>query len=266
MDDAARLNLPDDIEQLKALLSARHRKLLEREEQLAQREATITALTQERDEYYLKNLQLEVRLARLLKQAYGPRADRIGDPGQMFLDFGARLDTLPIQRGDVPAEEETNQATDAAAEKPPVSRRVRTRGRRDIGALTNLPLIEQKYELTGDLCRCPHCEGERKKIGEQISYTIEHVPASFVRIRHIQYKYACGACEQNGDHPQIELADKTGGSPIDKGLPGPGLLAYIATSKYADYLPLHRLQGIFERNGFELDRSTMCLWLSLIHI
>lgn len=266
MDDAAPLNLPDDIEQLKALLATRHRELLEREEQLAQREATIdqqtttiTALTRERDEYYLKNLQLEVRLAKALKQAYGPRADRIGDPGQMFLDFGAKLDTLPIHRGDVPPEEKTTPAAEPAT---PVSRRIRTRGRRDIGALDNLPLIEQTYELTGDLCRCPHCQQERTKIGEQISYTIEHVPTSFVRIKHIQYKYACGGCEQNGDHPQIELADKTGGSPIDKGLPGPGLLAYIATSKYADFLPLHRLQGIFERNGFELDRSTMCLWMA----
>ena len=87
-------------------------------------------------------------------------------------------------------------------------------------------------------------------------------PAKFVRIKHIQYKYACPHCEKNGDRPQIELAAKTGGSPIDKGLPGPGLLAYIATAKYADYLPLHRLEGMFERDGFELDRSTMCLWMA----
>jgi len=52
------------------------------------------------------------------------------------------------------------------------------------------------------------------------------------------------------------------GSPIDKGLPGPGLLAYVTTAKFADYLPLHQLQNIFARNGFELDRSTMCLWMA----
>ena len=33
-------------------------------------------------------------------------------------------------------------------------------------------------------------------------------------------------------------------------------------AKFADYLPLHRLQNIFAREGFELDRSTLCLWLA----
>ena len=41
---------------------------------------------------------------------------------------------------------------------------------------------------------------------------------------------------------------------------GPGLLAYVVTAKYADYLPLYRLQNIFERNGFEIDRATQCVW------
>ena len=259
MDDARRLTYPpDDIGQLKALL-------VQRDQLLAQHAATIAALTKQRDEFYLKSLQLEVRLAKALKQAYGPRADRVGDAAQMLLEFGQNLEALPIRASDLPAEEKIADGADtaeASTEKPAVSRRVRTRGRRDIGALDNLPLIEKTYELTDELCRCPACENQRVKIGSEVSYTIEHVPASFVRIKHIQYKYACRACEHNGEHPRIELAEKTGGSPIDKGLPGPGLLAYVATSKYADYLPLHRLQGIFGRNGFELDRSTMCLWMA----
>jgi transposase len=245
MDDARRETLPDDIHALKALITQQH--------------ATIATLTKERDAFYLEKLRLEMRLAKALKQAFGPRADRIGNAAQMFLEFGQKLDALPIRNGDVPPEE---PKTEPAAESAPVSRRVRTRGRRDIGTLDNLPIIEQKYELTEELCRCPVCQEQRDKIGEEISYTIEHVPARFVRIKHIQCKYACPDCEHNGEHPQIELAAKTGGSPIDKGMSGPGLLAYVATSKYADYLPLHRLQAIFERNGFELDRSTMCLWMA----
>jgi transposase len=260
MDDARQVSsLPEDIQQLKALLAAREQALALREQELTLHQATIATLTKQRDEFYLKSLQLEVRLAQALKQAYGPRADRVGDAAQMLIDFGQTLEALPIHRGDVPPEKET---AEPATERPPVSRSIRTRGRRDIGALDNLPIVEQKYELTDDLCRCPACQNQREKIGSETSYTIEHVPASFVRIRHIQYKYACRTCEQNGDHPRIELAEKTGGSPIDRGMPGPALLAYIATSKYADYLPLHRLQGIFQRNGFELDRSTMCLWMA----
>lgn len=250
MDDTSpTISLPDDPLQLKALLAAR-------EQLIAQQQATITTLTQQRDEFYLEKLRLEVRLAKALKQAYGPRADRITDPGQLLLEFAGRLDALPIDAADLPAE-----TTEPSGERR-VSRRLRTRGRRDLGTLDHLPLIEQIYELTGDLCRCPTCQAQRVKIGTEVSYTIEHIPASLVRVKHIQHKYACRTCEQNGDNPNITLAAKTGGSPIDKGLPGPGLLAYVVTAKFADYLPLHRLQNIFAREGFELDRSTLCLWLA----
>jgi hypothetical protein len=47
---------------------------------------------------------------------------------------------------------------------------------------------------------------------------------------------------------------------IDKGLAGPGLLAFVATSKFSDYLPLYRLEDIFQRSGFAIARSTMSLW------
>jgi len=248
MDDApTTTSRPDDPVQLKALLAAR-------EQFIAQQQATIATLTTQRDAYYLEKLRLELRLAKALKQAYGPRADRLRDPGQLLLEFGQRLDALPIEVVDLPAAE--------SAATPTASRRLRTRGRRDIGSLTHLPQIEQVYELTGDLCRCPTCQGQREKIGTEVSYTIEHIPASLVRVKHTQHKYACRRCEQNGYNPNITLAAKTGGSPIDKGLPGPGLLAYVVTAKFADFLPLHRLQNIFAREGFELDRSTLCLWLA----
>jgi transposase len=251
MDDTPQTtSLPDDPVQLKALLAAR-------EQLIAQQQATITTLTQQRDEFYLEKLRLEVRLAKALKQAYGPRADRLTDPGQLLLEFAGRLEALSIAAADLPAE-----AADPALRDRSVSRRLRTRGRRDLGTLDHLPLIEQTYELTGDLCRCPTCQAEREKIGTEVSYTIEHIPASLVRVKHIQHKYACRTCEQNGDNPNITLAAKTAGSPIDKGLPGPGLLAYVVTAKFSDYLPLNRLQNIFAREGFELDRSTLCLWLA----
>jgi transposase len=250
MEDASPLtSLPDDIAELKRLLIAR-------EHVIAEHQQTIATLTQQRDEYYLEKLRLEVRLAKALKQAYGPRADRLRDPGQLLLDFGGRLDALPIEAGDLPAEPDEDASTQRRR-----SRRLRTRGRRDIGSLEHLPLIEHVYELPDELCQCPTCQATREKIGAAVSYTIEYLPGSFVRIKHVQHKYACRQCEQNGDNPNITLAAKTNGSPIDKGLPGPGLLAYVVTAKFGDYLPLHRLQHIFARQGFELDRSTMCLWL-----
>jgi transposase len=248
-DTSPRNSLPNDVNELKRLLIAR-------DQVIDEHRKTIATLTQQRDEFYLEKLRLEVRLAKALKQAYGPRADRLSDPGQLLLDFGGQLDALTIDAADLP------QGADEDEPQRPASRRLRTRGRRDISQLDHLPQIEQTYELAEELCPCPTCQATREKIGTAISYTIEYLPGSFVRVKHVQHKYACRACEQDGHNPNITLAAKTNGSPIDKGLPGPGLLAYVVTSKFADYLPLHRLQHIFARQGFELDRSTMCLWLA----
>jgi transposase len=73
----------------------------------------------------------------------------------------------------------------------------------------------------------------------------------------VRIVYACPACEA-----QVVIAERLP-EPIDKGLPGPGLLAYVAVSKYADHLPLYRLEGIFRRSGVELSRSTMCGWMAV---
>ena len=77
-------------------------------------------------------------------------------------------------------------------------------------------------------------------------------------LEHIRPKYACRACEAN-----VVIAERLP-EPIEKGLPGPGLLAHVAVSKYADHLPLYRLEGIFKRSGVELSRSTMCDWMAVV--
>ena len=279
MDDTISSNTwPDDVNELKRLPAAQRQQLVARERvitehqksiikqqkvitehqsTITQQQSTISTLTQQRDEYHLEKLRLEVRLAQALKQAYGRRADRLTDPGQLMLDFDGQLAALTIDAVDLTADE-----SDESPRRK--SRRLRTRGRRDIGQMDHLPLIEQVYELPADQCGCPNCQGQREKIGQAISYTIEYLPGSFIRIKHIQHKYACKRCEASGENPNSELAEKTDGSPIDKGMPGPGLLAYVVTSKFADFTPLHRLQNIFGRQGFELDRSTMCLWMTAV--
>ena len=50
--------------------------------------------------------------------------------------------------------------------------------------------------------------------------------------------------------------------PIDKGLPGPGLLAHIIVSKYFDHLPLYRQENIHKRQGVFIARSTACDWMA----
>jgi transposase len=49
--------------------------------------------------------------------------------------------------------------------------------------------------------------------------------------------------------------------PIDRGLAGAGLLAHVLVSKYTDHLPLYRQAEIYQREGIELDRSTLADWV-----
>jgi hypothetical protein len=38
-------------------------------------------------------------------------------------------------------------------------------------------------------------------------------------------------------------------------------MAHVIVAKYADHLPLYRQSGIYEREGIELDRSTLAGWV-----
>jgi transposase len=232
MDDAsAVISLPDDPAILKQMLITR---------------------THERDEARIKALRLEVELLRFKKLYYGPKADDLkhhAESAQLLLEFAGQLEARAVNPQDV---------ADIPAEEIKTVRRVR-RGRRNLAAFNDLPVIRREYDLGDDQKPCPCCGKIREKIGSESSWQIEYIPGHFERIEHVQFKYACKPCERNADNPNIELAEKAS-QPIDKGMAGPGLLAYVITSKYADYLPLYRLESIFERNGLEISRSTQGVW------
>jgi transposase len=82
---------------------------------------------------------------------------------------------------------------------------------------------------------------ERLEIGEEEIWQIEYIPGRFERIWHVQKKYACQECEKAGENPRMKVAAKPE-TAIDKGMAAPGLLAYIISSKFSDYLPLYRLE------------------------
>jgi len=224
--------------------------------------ALIATLMGRVDALELAKLRLELELLKYKRWMYGPRADKLAslkDVAQMLLSFGEEIDQRPLNASD--AADVVAEDTDAAKSETP-SRRVK-RGRRNLGAdaFASLPVTRHVYDLAEDQKPCPCCGTVREKIGEESSWQIEYIPGHFERLEHVRFKYACSHCEKSAspDGPQIERADKPDGC-IDKGLAGPGLLAYVVTSKYADYLPLYRLEDIFGRSGFEIARSTMSLW------
>jgi transposase len=83
---------------------------------------------------------------------------------------------------------------------------------------------------------------------------LEHVRACFKVIRYIRPKMSCDACDRIVQAPAPSR-------PIDRGLAGPGLLAHVLVSKYADHVPLYRQADIYAREGVDLDRSTLAGWV-----
>jgi len=142
-----------------------------------------------------------------------------------------------------------------AAKKPNVT----PHGRRVLPA--DLPRKRIVHDLREDQKPCPCCGKMRKIIGEEVAEKLEFVAARLEVLQIVQIKYGCDGCEQAGKSPQIELAEKPA-SPIEKGLAGPGLLAYVIVSKYGDHLPLNRLEKILERHKIQIARSTMCDWVA----
>src|SRR6266403_2068035 len=101
---------------------------------------------------------------------------------------------------------------------------------------------------------CPDCGTTMQRLGEDVSEMLEYMPARFQVIRQVRPKLSCGCCQRI-----VQLPAPT--RPIDRGLPGPGLLAHVAVSKFADHLPLYRQAQIYAREGVELERSTLADWL-----
>ena len=244
MNDATVHSLPDDPAELKQIILALGRK---HEKRIAELE--------------LEQLRLKQQLMVAMKKLYGPRGDSFGsgtvaDVAQLLLEFATELEARAVEAADLPPH------AGAGAIDPKTARKVkRRRGRRDLGSdeFDHLPVVRKEYDLSDADKPCPCCNQLRVKIGEESSWQIEYIPGSFWRIEHVRIKYACRDCDQNASNPNIVLADKPV-QPIEKGMAGPGLLAYVVTAKFADYLPLYRLENIFSRNGFEIDRVTQCIW------
>ena len=256
MDDAL-THLPDDPAALKAIIAevSRQRDEASRQRDEASRQRDHWKLRH--DEKELDRLRLEVELLRLKKWYYGPRADRLAgeaDLAQMLLEFAGELEARPVDPADLPPEIQGDVEADAAK----TLRRVK-RGRRNLAAFDKLPVTRIVHDLGEEQKTCPCCGKPLGAIGQESSWQVEYIPARFQRIEHVRLKYACKDCEANGNGPHITLADKPA-QPIERGMAGPGLLAYVITSKFADYLPLYRLENIFERNGLEISRSTQCVW------
>ena len=180
-----------------------------------------------------------LRIAQLEHQLCKHRIDRFGSKSETLDQLQLWLEDEEIaaaQADAAAAHEETGKSTEKPKRKP---------------LPDTLPRNEELL-LPGEACA--KCGGALKTLGEDVTEELEYVPGRFIVNRIVRPRMACACCEAICQAP---LPSR----PIERGRPGPGLLAHILVSKYADHLPLYRQSRIFERDGLDLDRSTLCDWV-----
>ena len=180
-----------------------------------------------------------LRIAKLEHQLKGHQRYRFGSTSETLDQLNLALEETEIavaRTADPVAPENTGEAKNKPKRKP-------------------LPkdLPRNETVLTpGETCA--DCGGRLKPLGEDVTEELEYIPGRFVVNRFVRPRMACTGCEAIC---QASLPSR----PIERGRPGPGLLAHVLVSKYGDHLPLYRQSQIFERDGVDLDRSTLSDWV-----
>ena len=196
-------------------------------------------------ELYAKTLhieQLKAQLALLRRARFGRSSEKLdGEIEQLELLIG------DLEEGAA----ESAGISHAAQPSAPAARRERSiPARKALPA--HLPRERVEHEAP---CACAFCGGtDFTTIGTDEREVLEYVPSHFKVIVHARPKVSCRACETIMQQPMPSL-------PIERGLPGPGLLAHVLVSKYCDHLPLYRQSVIYARDGVDIDRSTMAEWV-----
>jgi transposase len=186
---------------------------------------------------------LSLKVEQLQHQLHGANRHR----------FGSKSEGLDQLRLDLQEDAEIVQAAEAQANPPSPTKDAGKSKRQHSRKPLPDHLDREDEELSpGD--DCGRCGGTLRTLGEDVTEELEYVPGRFKVKRIIRPRKACSCCEAIVQSP---LPSR----PIERGRPGPGLLAHVLVSKYADHLPLYRLSQIFAREGIDLDRSTMADWV-----
>src|SRR5215831_3363588 len=234
--------LPRDIRSLRRMVIEKETLIAEKEAQLAERDRVIAV----RDaELYAKTLQIEnlkAQLAKLRRARFGRSSEKLD----------REIEQLELTLGEL--EEGVAGSTARAAGKAPVPA---TRSGED-GKHGRKPLpahLPRERIVREPAPTCTGCGGTvLRKLGEDVTELLEYVPSTFKVVQVVRPKLSCRDCERIAQAPLPSL-------PIERGRPGPGLLAHVIVSKYADGLPLYRQSDIYARQNIDLDRSTMADWV-----
>ncbi len=182
-------------------------------------------------------------IEKLQSQLRGQRAAQFGPKSETMDQLGLKLEEEETARS-----AELGRLDDGPSKLPVQSEPKIKPKRRPLPA--NLPRDEEILSL-GDVCECG---GAYRTIGEDVTEELEYIPGRYVVNRYVRPRVICSCCNKITQAP---LPSR----PIEKGRPGPGLLAHVMISKYGDHLPLYRQSQIFDREGIDLDTSTLADWM-----
>lgn len=190
---------------------------------------------------------LRTRIAKLQKQAFGKSSEKIE---REIEQLELALEDLQVAMAE--ADEAAGPDDDAegniatSSDTAPEDKLPRRRPRISKDA------PRERRELDpGD--SCPECGGDLRVLGEDVSELIDMIAAQLKVIEIARIKKSCRRCEKIVQEPAPSR-------PIPRSMAGPGLLAYILTSKFDDHVPLYRQHEIFERMGADIPDTTLVDW------
>jgi len=194
---------------------------------------------------------LKQKIDDLLRRIYGRKSEKT-PPGQLYLPWFQ----LAFEAQEEVEKELRSKAEDVeeAPAPPPRPRKKRKHNRRPIPE--NLPRKREEIPPRPEDLTCERCGRKKVRIGEEKTEELDIIPSQLFVREIVRGKYACPCCRKGVTVPELPPR------PIEKGRPGPGLLAHVVVSKFADHLPLYRQEQIFARQGVDLPRSTLCDWIS----
>ena len=185
---------------------------------------------------------LEGYIRALKQKQFGSSSER-QNVNQLGLFNEAETNVFENNNPDTASSEKTTVTAPVAQKKPRVS------------IPKDLPRERIIYDLDEADKACPKDGAKLKAIGEATHEQVEIIPAQVKVIQHVCLKYACPSCDQH-----IVTAKKPK-QPIEKSIASPSLLAYVATQKYCDALPLYRQTESFKRIGIDLNRTNLANWM-----
>ncbi len=186
--------------------------------------------------------KLSFEMAQLRRVKFGAKSEQMDAQQKALFDEAVDADIADL--------ESQLQQLRAAATQPPEPAGVPKRAQLP----PQLPRVEHHHEPDSTACTTPGCGCQLKRIGQDVSEKLDYTPGVFTVQRHIRGKWVCAHCQTLTQAPVPAAL-------IDKGIPTASLLAYVLVSKYADSLPLYRLESIFGRAGFAIPRSTLGAWV-----